>query len=234
MTEYDDLPVNPEPAERYALLAVIADTSGSMQGRPIHHLNEGLARLEEELKSDALVGKRVQVALVQCGGRAEVRLPFTVAREFAAPTLRAAGATPLAEAVLLAIKVFNDKTKVFAAHGYRLYRPAMLVLSDGAPTDSQRLIEQAVAELRAEEEAGRLTVWPVAVGGDEEGFAFLDRLSRRPALRLQDDTKFGELFEWVSVSMSTIVKKSSAVGDAADLAGVGQVPLAPTDPWAMA
>src|SRR5690242_12109558 len=86
---------NPEP--RCACLLLL-DTSGSMSGAPIRQLNEGLKHFEEELKSDSLSAKRVEVAVVTFGP-VQVNADFTSASQFYAPELTPSGATPMGEAI---------------------------------------------------------------------------------------------------------------------------------------
>lgn len=57
---------NPEPR---CPVALVLDTSGSMQGEPIKELNEGLQQFASALKNDSLASLRVEVAVVTFGGR---------------------------------------------------------------------------------------------------------------------------------------------------------------------
>src|SRR5215510_7073987 len=55
---------NPEPRCPCVLLL---DTSGSMKGQPISELNRGLNAFRDELASDSLAAKRVEVAIITFG-----------------------------------------------------------------------------------------------------------------------------------------------------------------------
>ena len=59
-----DLVANPEPRCPCLLLL---DTSGSMSGRPIEELNQGLRVFKEELTSDDMAMQRVEVAVITFG-----------------------------------------------------------------------------------------------------------------------------------------------------------------------
>ena len=83
---------NPEPRCPCLLLL---DVSGSMAGGKIEELNAGLKAFEEELKSDSLSAKRVEVAIVTFGP-VLVAQDFTSASQFQAPQLQAQGLTPMA------------------------------------------------------------------------------------------------------------------------------------------
>jgi uncharacterized protein YegL len=71
MSELDQVPFggvefadNPEPRCPCILLL---DTSGSMSGAKIAELNSGLQAFAEELRSDAMAAKRVEIAIVTFG-----------------------------------------------------------------------------------------------------------------------------------------------------------------------
>jgi len=71
MSELDQVPFggvefadNPEPRCPCVLLL---DTSGSMGGAKIAELNKGLQTFAEELHSDAMASKRVELAIITFG-----------------------------------------------------------------------------------------------------------------------------------------------------------------------
>ena len=86
---------NPEP--RCACLLLL-DNSGSMRGNPISELNEGLKVFGEELASDPLASKRVEVGIVTFGP-VKVEFDFVGAQQFVAPTLSVSGDTPMGAAI---------------------------------------------------------------------------------------------------------------------------------------
>jgi uncharacterized protein YegL len=86
---------NPEPRCPCLLLL---DTSGSMQGQPISELNAGLIQFKDELVSDSLAAKRVEIAIVTFGPVNTVT-EFQTADEFYPPTLTTTGDTPMGAAI---------------------------------------------------------------------------------------------------------------------------------------
>ena len=57
-----------------ARLNLVLDCSGSMDGQPMAQLQSGLKLLEEELKQDVIVAKRVRLLAIKYGGCDECEL----------------------------------------------------------------------------------------------------------------------------------------------------------------
>jgi uncharacterized protein YegL len=133
---------NPEPRCPVILLL---DTSGSMQGAPIAELNEGLATLQQELQRDELAAKRVELAVVTFGP-VQLAADFTTATTFTPATLTASGETPLGAAVLFGLALLEARKHVYRANGIAYYRPWVMLITDGAPTDDW---QEAAAKVHA-------------------------------------------------------------------------------------
>jgi hypothetical protein len=95
----DDFANNPESRCPCMLLL---DTSGSMGGRPIQQLNEGIQTLKNELIQDSLASKRVEVAMITFGP-AKLESDFTTVDNFYPPQLAAEGDTPIGSAITMIV-----------------------------------------------------------------------------------------------------------------------------------
>lgn len=185
------------PSPRCACL-VLADTSGSMAGERIAALNSGLELLRAELCRDHLSAQRVEIAVVSFGGTVAVEQPFTTPDELPSITLRAAGGTPMGEAVCRGIEMVNDRKSVYRANGVPYYRPWIFLLTDGAPTDSW----SEAAKLVAAGEASKAFLF-FAVGVEDADMAVLSKLSVRTPLQLKG-LSFREMFSWLSSSLTQV------------------------------
>lgn len=218
---------NPEPR---CAVVLLLDSSGSMQGARIAQLNSGLRGLDAALRRDTLASLRVELAVLSFGGRvraldvrrggsAEVAFDpsaaFVPVDAFQPPELVADGETPMGEAVRRGLELLEGRKEIYRRHGIDYFRPWLLLLTDGRPTD--RGWEDAARDARLAEERRSVSVYAVGVEG-----ADMDKLGRfsgaRPPLRLRG-LAFGDLFEWLSRSLSAV--SASRPGDQAPLPPVG-------------
>ncbi len=219
MTEgrLEDLVDIANPQHPHCPTVLVLDTSGSMAGDKIRQLNDAIRFFQEDVASDDLARKRVEVALVSFGGDVRLEQAFASAEEMTAPTLRADGGTPMGEAILKAVELVRDRKAEYRSVGTDYFRPWIFLITDGQPTDmapGDGTWQQVVEAVHGGESRGEFLFF--GVGVDPADMRSLAELcpAGRPPLKLRPG-HFKEMFAWLSKSQQRV--SASRVGE--------QVPL---------
>lgn len=186
---------NPEPRCPVVLLL---DTSWSMTGQPINELNQALQEFWKSVGSDTLAAKRVEVAVVTFG-------PVLIMQDFATvtnstpPTFTAKGTTPIGEAVIKGCGLLQERKKLYKQNGIAYFKPWMVLITDGAPTDD---ISEAIEALTLGEKQNAMSLF--CIGVSDADMTVLSRLSpNRDPLKLKG-LCFSEFFLWLSASVTSV------------------------------
>lgn len=201
----DNFAENPEPRCPVMLLL---DTSGSMAGNPISELNEGLITLKDELHADSLAAKRVEIAIIKFGPVETVN-DFHTVENFHPPHLKASGDTPMGAAINQGLDLLKARKEIYRANGIDYYRPWVMLITDGGPTDHW---QSAATRVHEGESAKAFSFF--AIGVEKANMEILKQISARQPLKLKG-LRFRDLFAWLSKSMKSV--SQSSVGDTVPL-----------------
>jgi uncharacterized protein YegL len=205
---------NPNPR----LACVLAlDTSSSMSAceggqSPIDELNDGFELFCNEISTDEVACKRVEIAVITFGSTAQVALDFREARDLQPQRFTANGLTVMGAALDLAADELTRQKQAYRSADLNYFRPWFFVITDGQPTDGPafELAAQRICEIEA---ANGVNVFAIGVGGGAD-FAQLAKLSKvRAPLRLKG-LSFKEFFLWLSASMATASRSKEPSRDA--------------------
>jgi uncharacterized protein YegL len=149
------------------------------------------------MSADALAEKRVEVALITFGP-VQVQSDFQTADQFQPPTLVTTGDTPMGAAIDQALSMLEQRKQTYKANGVSYYRPWILLITDGAPTDAWKTVANRV---HAGEEQKSFSFFAVGVEGAR--MDILKQIAVREPLKLKE-LRFRDLFVWLSNSLSAV------------------------------
>ncbi len=225
---------NPEPRCPYVILV---DSSSSMGWessgglRAIDELNNGLKLFKQELLKNELAAKRVELGVIAFDSTVKaVTSGFVSPRNFEPVDIEADGCTRMCEAIKMACAGIEIRKQEYKAANIQYYRPWIVLLTDGTPTDedgnpleyNSMEFREVVNLIHQGAEEKKFSFFAIGVGEDVDMRALSQICTtNRPPKKLAG-MKFTELFKWLSASAAT--RSSSAVGE--------KISIPATDGWA--
>lgn len=212
MENFGDLEFADNSDPRIPIVLVLDCSDSMMEKRegedrsPFEALNGGLDTLWSALHSDPLAKRRAEVSFITFGSDVSEPTEFATVDQMVLPALQPMGVTSLGSALTVALDAIEERKAVYKDKGIQYYRPILMAISDGLPTDS---VAEASTRLKEAVERKKLTFMPIAVEGADVDV--MTGLSGKKALKLQG-VKFEELFQWLSASAAAV--SASQPGDA--------------------
>ena len=136
--------------ERYAVFPfyLCLDVSASMAGAPIDSVNEQLPLLRASIGEDPAIAEVIRFGVVTFSDLARTLLPLCdLSLVEAVPELQVEGRTSYAAAFEHLRVVIESDYHASRAGGDRWYRPAVIFISDGRPTDDREKWRAALGRL---------------------------------------------------------------------------------------
>ncbi len=185
-------------AARPLPVILLADVSGSMgvDGK-IQALNHAVREMIEAFQDESDLRAEIHVSVITFGGQSCVHLPLAPARGASWSDLGANGGTPMGAAFDLARQLVEDKSAVPG----RAYRPTLVLVSDGQPTDAW---EQPLQALLGSERGGKAFRMALAIGA-AAAHAVLQAFLAAPEARVDradEARQIRQFFQLVTMSVS--------------------------------
>ena len=197
-------------------VVLLLDTSGSMSGAPIAELNAALIKLKEDILCDPLLANRLEIGIVAFDDEGRVERPIDlISGESDFPTLSVGGTTNLVGGMSIAMTLVEDRKSFYKANGEQYYRPFIVLITDGAPTNTSDEIDALDAQIQSKSDEKRFVFLPFGTeGADMKLLAKLaaqtadERLQGRgTSYLIKDVSKFGEIFAFVSASVGAAMNQ---------------------------
>ncbi|MBN2733726.1 MAG: VWA domain-containing protein [Methanomicrobiaceae archaeon] len=219
------------PQQPHCPTILLLDISGSMTiGDKISQLNSGIKAFKEEIETDDLARKRVDIAVITFGKKVEVVSDFTSVEDFNPPELVADGLTPMGDAIKKSLEILESRKEEYKKEGIDYYRPWIFLITDGEPTDMEEgdeKWEEVISAIHTGEKDGKFLFF--GVGVDSADMETLKKISPpgRTPIKLKEN-HFKEMFMWLSKSQAKVSASNMGeqviLDDPLGMNGWGEIP----------
>ena len=196
-------------------VVLLLDVSGSMAGEKIASLQQSVDEMLDCFVREKRKETRIEVAIITFGRAVQLHTPYTEAEELQSrgvEPFRADGMTPLGTALRMAKDMLEDRTVTSG----KMYTPAVLLVSDGAPNDMgwERELQRFISEGRS----AKCQRFALAIGQDADR-KMLKKFSdpEVEVMVAEDASRIADSFRkfTMSVSSRTSVPAATGVSDPA-------------------
>ncbi len=187
------------PSARPLPVIILADVSGSMGATgKIDALNEAIAEMIETFSEEDSSLAEIHVSVITFGhSGASIHKLLGPAGKTQWEPMEASGRTPMGEAFALARTLIEDRNTIPG----RAYRPTLVLVSDGVPTDDWR---GPLEELLTSERASKAARFAMGIGADADYgtlTAFLASDNGR-VFEAHEAREINKFFRWVTMSVT--------------------------------
>lgn len=184
---------------------LLLDTSGSMSGQKIDALNRAVDEMITTFKGAGDSETEIDVAVITFGRDVSLRQPLTSAADVLWSDLEAEGGTPMGTAIAMAKAMIEDKSVIPS----RAYRPTVVLVSDGKPTDSW---EEPLDAFIGEGRSSKCDRMAMAIGydADETVLAKFIRATEYPLFYAKDAAGLRDAFRFVTMSVTVRTNSQDA------------------------
>lgn len=199
----------------------LVDVSESMVGECLYQVEEALAAIVANLRTDPYALETAYLSVIAFAGKAKTITPLTELADFYPPDLPVGGGTSLGAGLNHLMDEIDSKVHLGWRGEKGDWRPVVFLLTDGHPTDKPA----AAVERWNKSYRARASLVAVSVGGLAD-HSVLRQLSD-DVVALYDVTpeSFAHFAQWVSASVS---EQSRSVGTGNEV----RISLSKADTWA--
>jgi uncharacterized protein YegL len=180
---------------------LLLDSSGSMEGDKINILNAAVREMLQSFASEDDISAAINVGVIQFGRTVGWHQPLLPVEDVIDQwsDLTATGKTPLGQALTLLRDSLEDRNIVSS----RAYRPTIVLVSDGKPTDDWG---GPMAELLASPRASKAARFAMGIGADADSVIlsqFIDTTSGSRVFEAHEAGRIQKFFRFVTMSVTT-------------------------------
>ncbi len=183
-------------------VVLLLDTSYSMSGEPIQKLNQAVEAMVKEFKKAETMETFIKLSIITFGSENGVDLhtPLTEVSNVNFQPLNVHGSTPMGTSLKMAKAMIEDKS-IFKG---RDYRPTIVLLSDGGPTDEWK---GALDDFVSNGRSSKCDRIAVAIGSADK--SVLNKFisgCENPLFYAEDASKIIDAFKKITMSVTMRTK----------------------------
>jgi uncharacterized protein YegL len=177
----------------------LIDVSESMVGEQIEQVQEGMAAIIRELRTDPYALETVFISIIVFAGKAKTIAPLTELYNFYPPKLPIGGGTSLGAALDFLMRDLDNSLQKTTLDHKGDWKPIIFLFTDGNPTD-----EYKKAFERWNNKYRRSSSLVVISLGDNANMNIFGKITENIlALKKTDAGSFKSFFKWVTASIQT-------------------------------
>lgn len=175
----------------------LVDISESMVGEPIEQVQDGIATIIRELKTDPYALETVWVSIIGFAGRSKVLTPLQDVITFYPPKIPIGSGTSLSSGLNELMNAIDGEVTKTTYEKKGDWKPIVFLFTDGIPTDnSDKEIDRWNNNYRNKANLVIISI------GENTNYNLLGRLSDNVLQFNNTDTNFyTEFFKWVTASI---------------------------------
>lgn len=186
-------------------VVLLLDVSSSMGGESIKKLNIAVKEMISDFASAEKNEVEILVSIITFGAKVLLHTPYTSAKDIEWQDLTVSGSTPMGTAFSMAKAMIEDKETTPS----RAYRPTIVLVSDGEPTDSW---QQPLRALVNDGRSNKCDRMAMAIGGAASNTVLNEFISGtdNKVFTAQDASQIQEFFKFVTMSVTTRTNSQNA------------------------
>ena len=187
----------------------LIDVSESMVGEQIDQVQEGIATIIKELRTDPYALETVYISIIAFAGKAQRITPLVELFNFYPPKIPIGGGTSFGNALNFLMNELNTSLVKTTMEQKGDWKPIVFVFTDGNPTDSyQSAFDKWNKDFRT-----KTNLVVISLGDNTDTSIFGKITENVLMLNHTDAESFKKFFKWVTASIKT---SSVSVSDAND------------------
>ncbi|MDF1690432.1 MAG: VWA domain-containing protein [Cycloclasticus sp.] len=179
---------------------LLIDSSGSMQGEPIHAVNVGISSMLSALRQDPYALESVHLSLITFDREINEILPLTPLDQAQINDIELpkSGATHMGEGLEFLVEKVTKNIIKSSSDVKGDFRPMLFIMTDGAPSDLM-IFKEAIPKIKNCNFAEIIA----CAAGPKANTDYLKKLtSQVVVLDNMDSSAFAQFFKWVSDSIT--------------------------------